>query len=406
MGATKPARTAALLIAVLAIAGFALPAIVGAAIGPPPAAAPSGLQAKPSERPTPKPKQTPTPIPTPVPTPNPTAPPGPTPAPTAAPTAAPTPAPTAGLTAGPTATRTPAPLPPASGAPGPAATPGTPAGEASSTPPASSDAAGGIVDGSGGASADGSPTSGFGRWPTDLAAPIGYAALVLFVAFIIARRRLARQERAALANAALANASPAKAANARPAIDPDSLPVQRFEDRTRPEVADDEADRPRWLRPSLRAERFGVELGQHRMLPAHMIALPPARAALAFGGVPNDLDDRRLVQAAGVALLDQPGADLGRRLTQLERGDEVAIIDRDGDWLNVLTPTGEAGWLPESALAAGGEALGASGQPAGQTEGPTLGPGAASTPPDPPFDLAALLAAGRPRDPGPVVPNG
>jgi hypothetical protein len=221
------------------------------------------------------------------------------------------------------------------------------------------------------------------------------------VAFIIARRRLARQERAALANA-----PPAVAANARPAFDRDSLPVQRFEDRTRPEVADDEANRPRWLRPSLRAERFGVEVGQHRTLPAHMVAPPPARAALAFGGVPNDLDDRRLVQAAGVGLLDQPGADLGRRLTQLERGDEVAIIDRDGDWVNVLTPTGEAGWLPESALAAGGEALGASGQPAGPTEGQTLGPRAASTPPDQPFDLAALLAAGRPRDPGPVAPNG
>jgi hypothetical protein len=189
-------------------------------------------------------------------------------------------------------------------------------------------------------------------------------------------------------------------------MDLDSQPVQRFEDRARPEVADDEAERPRWLRPSLRAERFGVEVGQHRTLPAHMVAPPPARAALAFGGVSNDLDDRRLVQAAGVGLLDQPGADLGRRLTQLERGDEVAIIDRDGDWLNVLTPTGEAGWLPESALAAGDEALGPSGQPAGPTEGQTLGLRAASTPPDQPFDLAALLAAGRPRDPGPAAPNG
>jgi hypothetical protein len=81
-----------------------------------------------------------------------------------------------------------------------------------------------------------------------------------------------------------------------------------------------------------------------------MVAPPPARAALAFGGVPNDLDDRRLVQAAGVGLLDQPGADLGRRLTLLERGDEVAIIDRDGDWLNVLTPTGEAAGCPRLPL--------------------------------------------------------
>jgi hypothetical protein len=395
MGATKPARTAALLIAVLAIAGLVLPAIASAAIAPPPAAAPSGLEAKPTERPTPKPKQTPTPIPTPVPTSAPTAPASPTPAPTAAPTAARTPAPTAGRTAGPTATRTPAPRPAATTAPGPAATAGAPAGQASATPPASSDAAGGIVDGQGGTSADGSPTSGFGRWPTDLAAPIGYAALVLFVAFIIARRRLARQDRAAFAEVA-----------ARAAMDLDNQPVQRFEARTRPEVADDEADRPRWLRPSLRAERFGIELGQHRTLPAHMVAPPPARAALAFGGVPNDLDERRLVQAASVGLLDQPGADVGRRLTQLERGDEVAIIDRDGDWLNVLTPTGEAGWLPESALAAGDEALGASVHPAWQTAGHAAESSAASTPTDQPFDLAALLAAGRPRDPGPVAPNG
>ena len=334
MEASKRARSASLLIAVLAMAGLAMPALVAASLTPPAPDEPPTWQARPSERPTPKPKPTPTPVPTPAPS----ATPGP--APTAAPTPAPTSAPTKGgstpppsAAAQPTTPSVPAPTT----APGAVATAGPPAGGGSASPVTSNDPAGAVKSGQGGPSASLSPTGGFDSWPTDLAAPIAYFAGVLFVAMLIARRRLARQERASTAGWA---------------PDPDTMPVQRVEPAPRPAVADDEEDRPRWLRPSLRAERFGRVESRDRVLPAAAWVAPPSgRAPLAFGGAPADLSERRRIQWEGFALLDQPDEATGRRLLELERGDEVAILDHDDRWVNVLTPTGVAGWLPTTALA-------------------------------------------------------
>ncbi|HEX9187991.1 MAG TPA: hypothetical protein VGB87_13010, partial [Vicinamibacteria bacterium] len=107
----------------------------------------------------------------------------------------------------------------------------------------------------------------------------------------------------------------------------------------------------RWLRPSVRAERFGRVESRDRIMPAATwYSPPPARAPLAFGGVPADLDERRTIQATGLGLLDRPDDSTGRRVLDLEPGDEVAILDRDGRWVNVLTPTGIAGWLPAVAV--------------------------------------------------------
>ncbi len=372
--------------------GFALPAIVAASIVSPAGDAPSGYGAKPTDLPTPRPKPTPTPVATPVPTASPT----PTAGPTAGPSATPgsSPAPT------PAATPPPTTRPAATAAPGPAPTPvaagpgsSQDAGGAGATPGASATDPGGAGVGLPVGRPASGPTAGpFDGWLTDVGAPIGYGAFVVLVALIIGRRRSARSQ---------------GAAGAQRAPNLDSRPLARVEPRPRPAVADDEADLPRWLRPSLRAERFGLDLAANRpqrALPAvRQLAPPPARAPLAFGGVPADLDDRRLV-IASAGLLDQPDEAGGRRLIELERGDEVAIMDREPGWLNVLTPTGEAGWLRETALAANAEDLERSAPPLSWPQGATPAvPFASAAPrPDEPLDLAALLAAGRsPHSPEP-----
>jgi len=205
-----------------------------------------------------------------------------------------------------------------------------------------------------------------------LVAPIGYLAGLLLLAAVIGRRRLIRRERL------VARAAP---------IDLDGLPVARSAPAGEPAVVDDEATRPRWLRPSLRAERYGMDVGQHRVLPAAVLRAPShPRTTLTFGSVPDDLDDRRTITAQAANLFGEPGDGGGQPLLRLERGDEVAILDRDEGWLNVLTPTGVAGWLPAADLEAR--------------------PVIAIAAPDAPLDLADLLAAGGSRRRGtPHVPD-
>jgi hypothetical protein len=346
MEASKRTRSASLLIAVLAMAGLAMPALVAASLTSPAPGEPPTWHAKPppSDHPTPDPKKpTPAPTPTPVPTPAPTATPGPAtprPSPTAAPTAVPTAAPTTvGPTAPPKATARP--TKPAAGtspAPGATATDGAQAAGGSASPATSAGPAGGPAGtGQGGGPAGLSPTGIFDGWPTDYGLPIAYAAFVILVAMLFARRRLDRRGREAAAGVA---------------PDPDSLPIARFAPAERPAVADDEENMPRWLRPSLRAERFGQVQSRDRILPAAAWVAPPSdRAPLAFGGTRVELSDRGVIGTDGVGLLDQPDEAIGQRVLDLERGDEVAILDRDGPWLNILTPTGVAGWLPLAALA-------------------------------------------------------
>lgn len=407
--ATRRARSGTLVIAVVAMIGLGVPAIASASISPPAPVEPPALQAPPSQLPTPKPKPTPTPVPTPVPVPTPT--PDPTPVPPPPATATPVPVPTAlpppappAPTTGPIATLAPPPAPPGGTTPAPvaptapadpAATEGgnaeTPAG-AGPTTPAGSNIPAGPIDASGGRSLiSPPPTGGFSGWLVNLAAPIAYLALVLLVAFVIARRRLERRERAELAGAA------------RPP-DLDSMPVRRVETRAEPLASDDEENMPRWLRPSLRAERFGMDQTRIRVVPAALQPVPTRRAPLAFGGTSAELSDRRVVRSAAVGLLDQPDA-AARHVAELEQGDEVEILETDELWANVLTPTGLAGWLPAVVLAEPVE--GAAGSPL--EAGDDAGFGAAlkvryaessvaATPVDEPLDLAAYLAARRHTD--------
>ena len=260
------------------------------------------------------------------------------------------------------------------------------------TPSGSNEPAGPIDEGGGRALTIPSPTGGFSGWLVNLAAPIAYLAMVLLVAFVIARRRLERRERAALVG------------TTRAAPDPDSLPVRRVEPRPEPIAADDEENMPRWLRPSVRAERFGMDQARARVMPEAFRLSPPARVPLTFGGAPADLSDRRVIlSAAAVGLLAQADA-AGRRLAELEHGDQVEILETEGQWANVLTPTGLAGWLPTVVLAElTGGTVGSGRQTdvdaaldarPGEPAVPAT-PTTPATPADQPLDLAAYLAARR-----------
>jgi hypothetical protein len=223
----------------------------------------------------------------------------------------------------------------------------------------------------------------------NLAAPIAYLAMVLLVAFFIARRRLERRERAALVPPA-------------PARDPDGTLVRRVEPRSEPIVVDDEENMPRWLRPSLRAERFGMDQTRARVLPSALRPAPPARTPLTFGGAPDDWSDRRAIRSAVVVgLLDQPDDAAGRRLADLEHGDEVEIMETDGQWANVLTPTGVAGWLPTAALAELTRRTAAAAEKTVIDDRLAVSPRedrGVATAADEPLDLVAYLAARRHTD--------
>jgi hypothetical protein len=192
-----------------------------------------------------------TPTPTPQPTPTPTA--KPTPKPTPRPTATPSPGAT------PAATGTPSPIASPSGTPRPRhhASP-TPAAAATPTPKAST---AGVVGGPGASSA---PPGGGGLPKLDgggsslmiaawVTTTVGGLALFMFLA---PRRRtlLTRNAAAAMPMAPSVAAPPASLA-------PPVTPEPRV---SKERSSDDEANMPRWLRPSVQAARHGGGAGGSR----------------------------------------------------------------------------------------------------------------------------------------------
>ena len=204
-----------------------------------------------------------------------------------------------------------------------------------------------------------------------IAVPIGLLVLAL-VLVTFARRRLANGETPVLA--------PAGPVRAPAGPDLDSRPVERIGPPPAPLLSAEEENLPRWLRPSLRAERFGMVGGVPRDIPAALRVPPPTRTPLAFGALPDDPDARRIVRSDGVSLLDAPDELAGRSVAQLESGDEIEVLDEAGAWVNVFTPTGRAGWLAASSL---GPRV-APGDQSGDATGQTVAD---------PSDLAAILIA-------------
>ena len=115
-------------------------------------------------------------------------------------------------------------------------------------------------------------------------------------------------------------------------------------DSNRQRVPDDEAATPRWLRKSVREERVWTP-PPPRHPPAE--SPPPAR----FVAPDWDTANRKAVHAR-TALLNVPNEALSTPITDIERGDEVEILQARDTWLRVRTATGDEGWILSTAIGA------------------------------------------------------
>jgi hypothetical protein len=59
---------------------------------------------------------------------------------------------------------------------------------------------------------------------------------------------------------------------------------------------------------------------------------------------------RRRITEEQVRLMDAAGDERTREILLLARGDEVELLARHGTFLWVRTPTGEVGWVPDTAM--------------------------------------------------------
>jgi hypothetical protein len=106
------------------------------------------------------------------------------------------------------------------------------------------------------------------------------------------------------------------------------------------EANPDEANLPRWLRPTLRQQRQWSD----RQAPA------AAREPERFASAPRAGVDRRTIGYRLVRLSDGPDDLRSSEIGRLDRGDEVEIIGDVGGFLQVRTPGGLEGWVPRIAI--------------------------------------------------------
>lgn len=123
---------------------------------------------------------------------------------------------------------------------------------------------------------------------------------------------------------------------------PASAPAPRL---AAPPAPGDEANVPRWLRASVRAERFQTTDRDTRAAPR----LAPRRGAR-FSEPPLESATRMLVRYERVEVLDQPHEAYGRPLTEVGTNDEVDVLEAREAWALVQTPGGVTGWLPTMTL--------------------------------------------------------
>ncbi|MDQ3128270.1 MAG: hypothetical protein M3Q66_07440 [Chloroflexota bacterium] len=331
--------------------------------------------------PTPAPTATPRPRATPSATPAPTATPRPTTQPTPTPRSTPTPTPTTtpGLTApssvpgptaapgsgaGPGATQDPSTDPGSSsgpdagstGAPGtvPGSTPGaTPSGSSPDENPGpatdgsatgtggttASGAAGGrdsIASGPGwGALASALATLGIDRPPTVTILPMlvgTTGAMTMAFAFAIFGKK--RRDELPPAPDEVLRANAARLHETVPGVvRTAALPIP----------LDAEAGMPRWRRPSLIQAR--------KADPARSTASAEGRMSFDRGMVDAvDGRERRVIRYRVVRLLDAPDELRSADIGQLDRGDEVQLLEKSGSYWLVLCPDGRQGWLHKMTL--------------------------------------------------------
>lgn len=315
MGIGLPRLAAALPVVAWTMAGFvATAAAATCPVRPEGAACPAGsspttelaapIQAYPTTSETLPPDARPPTRPRPTHKPKPTTKPKATPAPTPKPALLPAPRPTAAPVAKPAAPATPR------------------RSAAGSVVPAVGVTSRGPLDGAGGAG------------PDD---PLGAAGMIIAITAAAAGCLLVgvamRRMRSEAFEASIALATPGIIEAETP-----SPPVT-----VRPAASSEptEAHLPRWLRPSVRASRS--EWGRD--------ATPTReRVPLAFAAPADEEIERLLVRYDVVPLLDQPDEALGLVQEELDWGDEVEILEREGTWACVRTPTGKTGWIPAMTL--------------------------------------------------------
>ena len=108
---------------------------------------------------------------------------------------------------------------------------------------------------------------------------------------------------------------------------------------------------PRWLDPSIAAQRFRTDTTTAaRAAAAVAVATAAARLPVVFATPAEGLAERLLVRYDGVPLLDRPDDVLGQTIGELDSGDEVEILERSEIWARVRTPGGTLGWMPSMTL--------------------------------------------------------
>ena len=105
-------------------------------------------------------------------------------------------------------------------------------------------------------------------------------------------------------------------------------------------LSPDEANLPRWLRPTLREQRQWSD----RQAPAD------AREPERFASAARPGTDRRTIGYRLVRLSDAPDDLRSSEIGRLDRGDEVEIIGDFAGFLQVRTPSGLEGWVPRIAI--------------------------------------------------------
>jgi hypothetical protein len=125
------------------------------------------------------------------------------------------------------------------------------------------------------------------------------------------------------------------------AVEPMPAPVPAAAPRFAAQSApSDEVNVPRWLRASVRAERFEMIDRDVRTTASFV----PRRGAR-FSEPPLDAATRMLVRYERVQVLDQPNEAYGRTLTEVGTNDEVDVLEAQEAWALVQTPSGVTGWL-------------------------------------------------------------
>jgi hypothetical protein len=108
---------------------------------------------------------------------------------------------------------------------------------------------------------------------------------------------------------------------------------------------DPEANMPRWRRPSL--------LEARRRDPTR--DTPIYRLPMRFVDELGDGADVRIVRYAVVPVLDRPDEVLGLRVSDLASGDEVEVRSASEQFLEVLCPNGDRGWVHRTTLGQPGQ---------------------------------------------------